>query len=188
MRLRNRIRKATYWTDGTLLRWHRDKREFYASLWAMAEDSCCLVDDPFDWKVSAWPSPLDTEMSVEAFETWRDELIEDGKLIPYTVDGIRYLYIPDMANHETMRNPLRPDLPLPPWVEWVQNDRDSRKGSYEHNKPLYDACTSVPVPTCTGLDTSVIKPPVETVDCVDNSESPEKIREMIRESIGSGGR
>lgn len=140
MRLRNRMVKADFYTDPDLLQWPRGKRDLYRSLWAMAEDSYCIEDSPFGWKVTAWPSPLDTDMSVEAFTAWRDELVEDGKLISYEADGKRYLFLPDMARHEKPRNPQSPNMPLPSWVKWVTSGSDQRKGSYEFdNAALQDA-------------------------------------------------
>ena len=115
-RLRNRIRKADYFTDGELLRWHRDKRYTYSGLWAIAEDSGCLEDDPFTWKLVLWSSPLDADITVELLTQWRDELVAAGKLVPYTADGKAFLYIKTFLQHEHPRNPQRPDLPLPPWV------------------------------------------------------------------------
>jgi len=115
-RLRNRIRKAEYFTDGELLRWHRDKRQTYTGLWALAEDSGCLEDDPFEWKLQLWPSPLDTDITIELLAQWRDELIEADKLVPYEADGKRYFYLRTFHKHEQPRNPQRADLPLPPWV------------------------------------------------------------------------
>lgn len=143
MRLRNRIVKATYYTDPDLCRMPRDKRDFYRSLWACAEDSACLEDDMFGVKLSAWPSPLDADMTVELFEQWRDELIADGKLVTYEVEGRSYLYIPTMAEHESPRNPQSPDCPLPEWVTWTPNASDGRKGRYEHSSDLREGCTSV---------------------------------------------
>lgn len=152
MRLRNRIVKAEFYTDPDLLQWHRDKREFYRSLWAMAEDSYCIEDSPFGWKVTAWPSPLDDDMTTEQFAVWRDELIADGKLVPYEVDGRRYLFLPDMARHERPRNPQAPNLPLPEWVEWNPHTSDQRKGSYNVDttivQALYNDLTTVPALPC----------------------------------------
>jgi hypothetical protein len=124
-RLRNRIRKADYFSDGELLRWHRDKRTTYSALWALAEDSGCLEDDCFEWKMSIWPSPLDSDITVETLEQWRDELIEAGKLVPYHVDGKRYLFLRSFHKHEHPTNPQGPDLPLP---EWVRADTTQGKG------------------------------------------------------------
>lgn len=116
-RLRNRIRKSDYFSDGELLRWPRDKRTTYSGLYALAEDSGCLEDDCFTWKLLLWPSPLDSDITVELLEQWRDELIEAGKLVPYEVDGERYLFIRSFHKHEHPRNPQEPTLPLPPWVQ-----------------------------------------------------------------------
>ena len=150
-RLRNRIRKADYFSDGELLRWHRDKRATYSALWALAEDSGCLEDDPFMWKLLIWPSPLDSDITVEVLAKWRDELVEAGKLIPYEVDGERFLYIKTFLQHEHPRNPQRADLPLPPWVrcEAVEGvGKDGRKwvrtAYTDTDRPdngLYTSCT-----------------------------------------------
>lgn len=115
-RLRNRIRKADYFTDGELLRWPRDKRTTYSGLWAIAEDSGCLEDDPFQWKMLIWGSPLDADITVELLTQWRDEMVQAGKLIAYESDGKPYLYIRTFLQHEHPRNPQRPDLPMPPWL------------------------------------------------------------------------
>lgn len=128
-RLRNRIRKAGYYSDGELLRWHRDKRETYAGLWALAEDSGCLEDDPFGWKLAIWPAPADADITVEILTTWRDELVTAGKLIPYEVDGKRYLFIRSFHNHERPTNPQQSDLPLPPWVAC-----DAKEGTAKDKK------------------------------------------------------
>lgn len=144
MRIRNRQKKATFWTDGDLLRWPRDKRYFYESLWSCAEDSCCIIDDMFEVKLTAWPSPLDADLTVELLEQWRDELIECGKLIPYEADGRRYLFIPRMAEHEKPRNPQVPDWPLPPWVTYaVTGDGRNRRCTYTFSYTTGDRDASV---------------------------------------------
>lgn len=176
MRLRNRIVKATFWNDPELCRWGRDKRDFYRSLWACAEDSCCLEDDMFGVKMAAWPSPLDKDMTVEQFEAWRDEMLAEAKpgkpakLVRYEVDGESYLYIPAMAQHERPRNPQAPDLPLPAWVSWVINDSDSRKGSY-----LHEPCTTLVQPL-TGR-------PRPVLSCPERSGSEPRAREDDAEFV-----
>jgi uncharacterized phage protein (TIGR02220 family) len=135
-RLRNRILKAAYYTDGELLRWPRDKREFYRSLWACAEDSCCLEDDMFEVKMTAWASPMDADLTVEILDTWRDELIAEGKAVRYEAEGKNYLYLPHMAEHEKPRNAQAPDLPLPPWVTCeIAGNGQGRRVTYTHHPP-----------------------------------------------------
>jgi len=105
--------KAEFWTDPELLRWPLAKRLFYQGLWAVAEDSGCLEDDPFGWKLQLFPSPIDSAVTVELLTDWRDELVAAGKLFRYEADGKCYLYIRTFHQHEHPRNPQRPDLPLP---------------------------------------------------------------------------
>ena len=116
-RLRNRMVKADFWTDPELLRWPLAKRMLYQGLWAFAEDSGCLEDDPFGWKLSIFPSPVDSDITVELLTEWRDDLVASGKLYRYEADGKHYLFIRTFHQHEHPRNPQRPDLPLPPWLE-----------------------------------------------------------------------
>lgn len=130
-RLRNRILKADFWADGELLRWPREKRFTYAGLYSMAEDSGVVVDDPFNWKILLWGSPLDDDITVEKLEEWRDELCEAGKLIPYDDHGDQLLFIAPFHEHEHPRNPQSPNLPLPGWVKWVPNEKLRHKGHYE---------------------------------------------------------
>lgn len=115
-RLRNRMVKANFWTDGELLRWPREKRITYQGLWAIAEDSGCVEDDPFEWKLLLWPSPVDADITTEVLQQWRDEFVEAGKLLPYSVDGKSYLFVMNFHKHERPRNPQSPIVPLPPWI------------------------------------------------------------------------
>ena len=132
-RLRNRMVNAEFWTDPELLRWPRDKRQTYRGLWAIAEDSGCLEDDPFGWKLILWPSPMDVDITVELLTQWRDELVTARKVIPYEADGKRYLFLRTFHDYEKPRNPQRPSLPLPEWVKWLpdNDNKDRSRGKYE---------------------------------------------------------
>lgn len=160
-RLRNRMVKADFYGDGDLLRWPRDKRTTYKGLWALAEDSACLEDDVFTWKLMLWASPLDADITVEVLAEWRDELIEARKLIPYFVDGRRFLFIEPFHRHEHPRNPQLNDLPLPPWVTHVANPDDHRKGRYEVDWGLLashiEGCTTTPA-SPPAAPTTVVQP------------------------------
>lgn len=154
-RLRNRIRKADYFSDGELLRWPRDKRTTYSGLWAMAEDSGCLEDDCFEWKMSLWPSPLDADITVEILEQWRDELIEAGKLIPYNADGKRYLFIRTFHDHEKPTNPQQSDYPLPPWVH-IDSKQGKSKDGKRWARCTYAVCTDA-IPRRPGVCTDSVQ-------------------------------
>ncbi len=149
-RFRNRIVKAEFWTDGELRRWPLAKRVCYQALWAIAEDSGCLEDDPFEWIAQIFSSPLDRDITLEQCEAWRDELVAAGKLIPYETEGKRFLFIRTFHEHEHPRNPQPPGLPLPAWVEWTQtitkkrDGRDHKVNAYVVNADLAPGRTGEP--------------------------------------------
>lgn len=158
-RLRNRMVKAEFWTDPDLLAWPRDKRFFYMGLRSIAEDSGCNEDSPFGWMCVLYCSPYDRDISIEQVTRWRDDLVADGKLVRYSVAGKDYLFQTTFHDHEHPRNPQPPSIPLPPWVTWIGNEKDKRKGRYEVDterlqrfvkahgsvvQPLYEPCTTLP--------------------------------------------
>lgn len=145
--LHNRLCKAEFYLDPDLLGLPLDVRRFYRDLWHVAEDSGCLEDSPFGWKIALFPSPLDADVTVERITEWRDALVGAGKLTPYMVDGRPYLFLTNFLRHQTLTNPKRSQVPLPPWVQLVEHPTDNRKRSYkvtgsvprafcEHSAPL----------------------------------------------------
>lgn len=157
-RLRNRMVKADFWTDPELLRWPLGKRVFYQGLWAAAEDSGCLEDDPFGWKLQLFPSPVDAELSTGVLESWRDELIACGKLYPYEADGKRYLFIRTFHQHEHPRNPQRPDLPLPAWL--IHSVQVFNRDGSTCSRNAYSMNTdTLPLPNGNGTVTVLSPPP-----------------------------
>jgi len=169
-RLRNRMISAEFYTDPELLRWPSAKRDLYRAMWAMAEDSACIEDDPFGWKCAAFPSPLDAKShSVAKFTAWRDELIEAGKAIPYEAGGVACLFLPDMAEHEHPRNPQSPNLPLPPWVTYAPGSEKYRSGAYTFDSPTSEIAsdsvtiaTASPVLSCPVLSKNRDRTPVSS--------------------------
>jgi len=130
MRLHNRQIKATFWNDTDLLQWPRDKRWFYEGLIQLADDSGCLEDSPFAFKLNLFPSPVDADITVDLLAKWRDELIEDGKLVRYRVGKKDYLYLTNFHKHQSLKNPEKPDVPLPPWIRWEPYESNNRAGKY----------------------------------------------------------
>ncbi len=130
MRLHNRQIKATFWNDTDLLQWPRDKRWFYEGLIQLADDSGCLEDSPFAFKLNLFPSPVDADITVELLAKWRDELVEEGKLVRYRVGKKDYLYLTNFHKHQSLKNPEKPDVPLPPWIRWEPYESNSRAGKY----------------------------------------------------------
>ena len=130
MRLHNRQIKATFWNDPDLLQWPRDKRWFYEGLIQLADDSGCLEDSPFAFKLNLFPSPLDSDITIEVLANWRDELIKQNKLVRYKANGKQYLYLINFHKHQTVKNASEPSVPLPPWIEWKPFESNKKAGKY----------------------------------------------------------
>jgi len=118
MKLRARITQPEFYSSGDLLRLPREIREFYKSIWAACEDSGCVENDPFELKVSLYPSPLDSDITPEVISGWIGELVKLGKLLPYQVGGKGYLWSKNFHQHQKLSGCNRPTIPLPEWIEF----------------------------------------------------------------------
>jgi hypothetical protein len=179
VRLRNRTINAEFWTDPELLRWHRDKRATYEGLWCLCEDSGCLEDDAFGWKLAIWPSPLDSDITVEVLQQWRDEMVADGKLIAYEADGKKYVYLKNFHQYQRPRNPQSPNLPLPSFVTWECNDKDTRKGHYVLTSVVQEVNERSPL-DCSGLDKAGLDQTVEASDNASLSNFPPCLNQSFK--------
>lgn len=149
MRLHSRQVKASFWDDPDLLRLHRDARFLFEGLWALADDSGCVYDDPFIFKTKLFPSPVDADLTVERLGELRDELVRSGMLVPYEAEGKRCLFITHFHEHQTLKNPGAPEVPLPPWIKWTPSENRYRSGTYTVSTPYSDAKESEAAPTDT---------------------------------------
>ena len=117
MKLHNRQIKASFWTDTEMiLNFSLEERLFYIGLWQLSDDSGCLENDPYALKLFLFP--LNDSVTVETLTTWIDKLIAQGKLLPYQAQGKNCLYLANFSKHQTLKNPLPPEVPLPPWITW----------------------------------------------------------------------
>lgn len=146
MKLHNRVVKAGFWTDTDLLKINRDIRTFYQGLWQLADDSGCIENDPFAFKIHLYPSPLDADITIDVLEDWITSLIDLGKLIPYVSDGKKCLYIKNFHKHQTLRSPAPPETPLPEWIKWVPSEKSRRSGEYIVKNPYGDRTVTVENP------------------------------------------
>lgn len=140
MKLHNRLIKASFWNDPDLLQWPRDKRWFYEGLVQLADDSGCLEDSPFAFKVHLFPSPLDADITVEVVASWIGELVDQRKLVRYEAQGKSCLFIVNFHRHQVLRNSPPPSVPLPPWVTWQPFSSNSRSGKYIVSEELLTQC------------------------------------------------
>ena len=129
MRLHNRLIKASFWNDPDTLQWPREQRWFYMGLAQLADDSGCVEDSPFAYKLLLFPSPLDADITIEKLTDWRNRLVECGRAVPYAIGGKTYLFLKNFHKHQTLDKPTPPSkasIPLPPWITWEQGDSRRR--------------------------------------------------------------
>ena len=145
MRLHNRQIKASFWTDTCLIQ-HltREQRMFYVGLWQLADDSGCLFDDPFAFKIQLYPGDMD--ITPDILREWRDKLVSLEKLIPYESDGRACLYLKRFHRHQTLRSPAGPTVPLPPWIKWIPSKQHRRSGKYEVLEPYGERTVTMTTP------------------------------------------
>lgn len=135
MKLKDRLARAGFFTAGDLLRLPRDLRNFYRDIWHAAEDSGCLPNDPFELKISLYPSPLDSDLTPEVLSGWIQELIGLGKLVPYRAQGRELLWVKNFSSYQKLANPLAPVCPLPEWMEFIPFGSNPRQGKYRLKTP-----------------------------------------------------
>ena len=129
MRLHNRLIKASFWNDPDTLQWPREQRWLYMGLAQLADDSGCVEDSPFAYKLLLFPSPLDADITIEKLTDWRNRLVECGRAVPYAIGGKTYLFLKNFHKHQTLDKPTPPSkasIPLPPWITWEQGDSRRR--------------------------------------------------------------
>lgn len=102
----------------------------------LADDSGCLEDSPFAFKIQLFPSPVDADITTDVIEGWRDELVEAGKLVRYESAGKQCLYILNFHKHQVLKNCPTPDVPLPPWLQWEPYKSNERSGKYIVNEDV----------------------------------------------------
>lgn len=133
MRLHNRQVKAAFWTDTDLIRLlDIPGRMFYQGLWQLADDSGCLEYDILAFKIQLFPA--DKDVTEEVIESWLKKLIEVQKLIPYTSENKKCLFLKNFHKHQTLKNCPPPEVPLPPWVAWEPYQSNDRQGKYILNE------------------------------------------------------
>ncbi len=129
MQLSNRLVKDDFWTDTELMEnLPPAGRMFYQGLWQLAESSGVLEYDVTAFKVQLFP--LDSEVTREKLQEWTDTLVDLEKLIVYEADGKKLIYVKNFHKHQSLRNPGKPDLPLPNFINYLPNSEPRKSGWY----------------------------------------------------------
>ena len=143
MQLSRRMVKPDFWSDTELSqKLPPAGRMLYQGLWQLAEDSGIIENDPVAFKMILFP--LD-QVQVDDVKDWAEVLEDQNKLIPYESEGKQLYYIKNFHKHQSLRSPAQPELPLPEFVDYIENDEKYRAGGYVIR---YDCITKA---NCTGI-------------------------------------
>ncbi len=136
MQLSKRMVKPDYWTDTELIKLLPPAgRMLYQGLWHLAESSGVIEADPFAYKMLLF-SIDDIEVSV--IKKWVDILVESKKLIPFIKDNKKYYFLKNFHKHQALRSPGKPELPLPDFVEYIENEEKYKSGGYIINYDMIE--------------------------------------------------
>lgn len=105
---RNRMIKPEFWTDTKIIRLTPLARLLFIGLWNHADDAGRLKNDPDEFKLRILPMD-----NCDAAEL-RDELLSEGLVRGYAVDGVEYLCIPKWKDHQAINRPSESKIPPPP--------------------------------------------------------------------------
>lgn len=183
MKLHNRLVKAAFWTDTDLIRqFSRDERLFYQGLWQLADDSGCLNNDPWAFKLHLFP--LDSDILPETLADWTQKLIDAGKLVPYRCGTKPCLFVLNFSKHQTIHNASAPEVPLPEWISWQTYESNGRAGHY-----LVDVCKAppsyIPLTPCLQVADAGLTTGLE-VKLIEVNRIEEEVK-LIEDSIAPAG-
>lgn len=99
----------------------RDLRLYYVALWVRCCDDRGCFPDVAPW-IAKETFPYDHDVTPETIERWNKRLVELGRLIPYEVDGKRYLCVRNFLDHQKIDRPSKTTVyPIP--SEWQFDEK-----------------------------------------------------------------
>lgn len=104
---RIRTIKPEFWTSESVVECSCSARLLLIGMLNFADDYGNLVNSPKRLKMQIFPADIiDTAILL-------DELIKHGLVIPYVVDGEKYLNIKGFRKHQVINKPSKSKIPLP---------------------------------------------------------------------------
>lgn len=135
MKLHDRVIRAGFFNRAQfVLSFTRDERLFYEGLMLLSDDSHCLLEDPWEFKLHLFP--VDADITAGMLSAWTEKFVAAGKLIRYTAKGKKCLFLVNGPEHQRQGDMERPEVPLPVWVTWKPYPKNPYRGSYQFGDPL----------------------------------------------------
>ncbi len=108
---RSRIIKPEFWSDEKLAKLSLQARLLYIGLWNTSDDAGTTQGHPLWLKSQIFPYD---EIPTEQIGRWLHDLVNLGRILPYTVKGEQYYFIPGFLKHQKIQHPSPAKNPAPP--------------------------------------------------------------------------
>ena len=90
---RSRIIKPEFWSDEKLAKLSLQARLLYIGLWNTSDDAGTTQGHPLWLKSQIFPYD---QISTTQIRRWLQDLVNLGRILPYTVKGEQYYFIPGL--------------------------------------------------------------------------------------------
>ncbi len=101
--------KPDFWTSAQILECSTNARLLFIGIWNFADDTGRHPDSSKQIKAEIFPSDPFTDEQVFG---WINELKEQGLIIPYAIDGVKYFYVKGWK-HQKIDRPQPSKYPAP---------------------------------------------------------------------------
>ncbi len=108
---RSRIIKPEFWSDEKLAKLSLQARLLYIGLWNTSDDAGTTQGHPLWLKSQIFPYD---QISTKQIGRWLQDFVNLGRILPYTVKGEQYYYIPGFLKHQKIQHPSPAKNPAPP--------------------------------------------------------------------------
>jgi hypothetical protein len=108
---RSRRIKPEFWSDEKLARLSLQARLLYIGLWNTSDDAGATRGHPLWLKSRIFPYD---RISTTQIRRWLQDLVSLGRILPYTVKGEQYYFIPGLLKHQKIQHPSPAKSPAPP--------------------------------------------------------------------------
>lgn len=99
---RNRMIKPEFWGDEKLSQVSMQARLFYIATWNFSDDFGVIKGHPLWLKNNIFPYD---EIKMKDFNAWLKELMLIKRLIPFQINGEKFLYISKFNSHQKINRP-----------------------------------------------------------------------------------
>ncbi len=106
---RKRMVDPDFWVDERIGCLSRDARLLFIGMWNFADDEGRMVASPARLRVEVFP--YDEDLTTAIVENLLDELVAQGLVRRYEVDGRQLLWIPNFLKHQKINHPTPSVLP-----------------------------------------------------------------------------